>query len=70
MISATLFFVTTGKIKCFGCGKTGHLIRNPPGETEAQPGSSWSEQADLIPNNIPAATVSSDSMSSVSLTDK
>ncbi len=36
----------------------------------AQPGSSWSEQADLIPNNIPAATVSSDSMSSVSLTDK
>ncbi len=110
------FFVTTGKIKCFGCGKTGHLIRNcpnkniegekendnaqgsedngvaeavveaaaavsegsavtetaenPPGETEAEPGSSWSEQADLIPNNIPAATVSSDSMSSVSLTDK
>ncbi len=48
----------------------GHLIRNPPGEIEAQLGSSWSEQADLIPNNIPAATVSSDSMSSVSLTDK
>lgn len=23
-------FVTTGKIKCFGCKKTGHLIRNCP----------------------------------------
>lgn len=23
-------FVTTGKTKCFGCGKTGHLIRNCP----------------------------------------
>jgi hypothetical protein len=100
-------FVTTGKIKCFKCGKTGHLIRNcsdkntdggkgnensvevngveeaavaaagvietgedPPGEMEAEPSSSRSGQTDLIPNDLPAATVSSDSVSLVSLSDK
>ncbi|KAL0153367.1 hypothetical protein M9458_051286, partial [Cirrhinus mrigala] len=26
-------FVTTGKIKCFGCGKIGHLIRNCQNKT-------------------------------------
>lgn len=30
-----IVFVTTDKMKCFGCGKSGHLIRSCPDKSKA-----------------------------------
>lgn len=41
-------FVTTEKMKCFGCGKTGHLVRDPNKNNDKVNGINKSSSAESI----------------------